>query len=83
LRNTFVFRSETPPAEDLMRQAAPSNFAEGKHACRSKRHANFPTIRRRIAGCTEFTEDMVRTRDAEQVSCSLPGCGPPGGTARR
>ena len=29
-RNTFVVRSETPLAEDLMRQAAPSIFAERK-----------------------------------------------------
>ena len=43
-RNTFVVRSETPLAEDLMRQAAPSIFAEGKHASRSERYAYIPTI---------------------------------------
>ena len=30
--NTFVIRSEAPLGEDQMRQAAPSIFAEGKHA---------------------------------------------------
>ncbi len=43
-RNTFVVRSETPLAEDLMRQAAPSIFAEGKHASRSERYTYIPTI---------------------------------------
>ena len=28
-RNTYVIRSESPLAEDQMRQAAPSIFAEG------------------------------------------------------
>ena len=37
-RNTFVVRSETPLAEDQMRQAAPSIFASGKHASRSERY---------------------------------------------
>ena len=36
-QNTFVIRSETPLAEDQMRRAAPSIFAEGKHASRSER----------------------------------------------
>jgi hypothetical protein len=31
-RNSFVIRSDTPLAEDKMRQAAPSIFASGKHA---------------------------------------------------
>jgi len=39
-RNTFVLRSETPLAEDQMRQAAPSIFASGKHASRSE-HTSF------------------------------------------
>ena len=43
-RNTFVVRSETPLEEDLMRQAAPSIFAEGKHASRSERYTYIPTI---------------------------------------
>ncbi len=43
-RNTFVVRSETPLAEDQMRQAAPSIFAAGKHASRSERYTYIPTI---------------------------------------
>jgi hypothetical protein len=43
-RNTFVARSETPLAEDKMREAAPSIFAEGKHASRSARYTYIPTI---------------------------------------
>jgi hypothetical protein len=43
-RNTFVVRSEHPLAEDQMRQAAPSIFAEGKHASRSERYTYIPTI---------------------------------------
>ncbi len=43
-RNTFVVRSETPLAEETMRQAAPSIFAEGKHASRSDRYTYIPTI---------------------------------------
>ena len=43
-RNTFVVRSETPLAEDTMRQAAPSIFAQGKHASRSDRYTYIPTI---------------------------------------
>ena len=37
-RNTFVVRSGSPLAEDQMRRAAPSIFAEGKHASRSERY---------------------------------------------
>jgi hypothetical protein len=43
-RNTFVVRSETPLAEEQMRQAAPSIFASGKHASRSERYTYIPTI---------------------------------------
>lgn len=43
-RNTFVVRSESPLAEDQMRRAAPSIFAEGKHASRSERYTYIPTI---------------------------------------
>ena len=43
-RNTFVLRSETPLAEDRMRQVAPSIFAAGKHASRSDRYSYIPTI---------------------------------------
>lgn len=43
-RNTFVVRSETPLADDQMRQAAPSIFAEGKHVSRSERYTYIPTI---------------------------------------
>ena len=43
-RNAFVLRSETPLAEQQMRQAAPSIFAAGKHASRSERYTYIPTI---------------------------------------
>ena len=43
-RNTFVVRSETPLAEDQMRRAAPSIFAQGKHASRSERYTYIPSI---------------------------------------
>jgi hypothetical protein len=43
-RNTFVMRSDTPLAEDQMRQAAPSIFAAGKHVSRSERYTHIPTI---------------------------------------
>ena len=43
-RNTFVVRSEAPLAEDQMRRAAPSIFAQGKHASRSERYTYIPTI---------------------------------------
>ena len=43
-RNTHVIRSETPLAEEQMRCAAPSIFAEGKHQSRSERYTYIPTI---------------------------------------
>ena len=43
-RNTHVIRSEQPLSEDQMRMAAPSIFAEGKHASRSERYTYIPTI---------------------------------------
>ena len=43
-RNTFVVRSETPLADDQMRRAAPSIFAQGKHTSRSERYTYIPTI---------------------------------------
>jgi len=43
-RNTHVIRSEQPLAEEQMRTAAPSIFAEGKHASRSDRYTYIPTI---------------------------------------
>jgi hypothetical protein len=43
-RNTRVIRSDSPLAEDQMRQAAPSIFAQGKHASRSERYTYIPTI---------------------------------------
>ena len=43
-RSTFVVRSETPLAEDQMRHAAPSIFAQGKHVSRSERYTYIPTI---------------------------------------
>jgi len=43
-RNTRVLRSEVPLAEDQMRSAAPSIFAEGKHVSRSERYTYIPTI---------------------------------------
>jgi len=43
-RNTHVIRSESPLAEGQMRLAAPSIFAQGKHASRSERYTYIPTI---------------------------------------
>ena len=43
-RNTRVLRAEVPLSEDQMRGAAPSVFAEGKHASRSERYTYIPTI---------------------------------------
>ena len=43
-RNTRVLRAEAPLSEDQMRGAAPSVFAEGKHASRSERCTYIPTI---------------------------------------
>jgi len=37
-RDTFVARSDVPLADDQMRRAAPSIFAEGKHVSRSERY---------------------------------------------
>ena len=41
---TRVLRSDQPLNEDQMRAAAPSVFAEGKHASRSERYTYIPTI---------------------------------------
>jgi hypothetical protein len=43
-RNTRVMRGEYALSEDQMRAAAPSIFAEGKHASRSERYTYIPTI---------------------------------------
>ena len=43
-RNTRVLRTDSPQSEDQMRAAAPSVFAEGKHASRSERYTYIPTI---------------------------------------
>jgi len=43
-QNAFVVRSETPLADEQMRRAAPSIFAEGKHGSRSERYTYIPTI---------------------------------------
>jgi hypothetical protein len=43
-RNTRVLRTDAPLSEDQMRGAAPSVFAEGKHASRSERYTYIPTI---------------------------------------
>jgi len=43
-RNTRVMRGEQPLSEDQMRTAAPSIFADGKHASRSERYTYIPTI---------------------------------------
>jgi hypothetical protein len=43
-RNTRVVRADVPLTEDQMRAAAPSVFAEGKHASRSERYTYIPTI---------------------------------------
>jgi hypothetical protein len=42
--STRVLRSEQPLDEEQMRRAAPSIFAEGKHASRSERYTYIPTI---------------------------------------
>ena len=42
--STRVIRGELPLSEDQMRSAAPSIFAEGKHASRSERYTYIPTI---------------------------------------
>jgi hypothetical protein len=43
-RNTRVLRADVPLTEDQMRTAAPSVFAESKHASRSERYTYIPTI---------------------------------------
>ena len=43
-RNTRVLRADTPLSEDQMLSAAPSVFAEGKHASRSEHYTYIPTI---------------------------------------
>jgi Domain of unknown function (DUF932) len=43
-RNTRVLRTDSALSEDQMRAAAPSVFAEGKHASRSERYTYIPTI---------------------------------------
>jgi hypothetical protein len=43
-RNTRALRADLPLSEDQMRAAAPSIFAEGKHASRSERYTYIPTI---------------------------------------
>ena len=43
-RHTRVLRADAPLSEDKMRSAAPSVFAEGKHASRSQRYTYIPTI---------------------------------------
>jgi hypothetical protein len=43
-RNTRVLRADVPLTEDQMRAAAPSVFAEAKHASRSERYTYIPTI---------------------------------------
>ena len=43
-RDIHVIRSEQPLADDQMRKAAPSIFAEGKHFSRSERYTYIPTI---------------------------------------
>ena len=43
-RNARVLRNDCPLSEEQMRSAAPSVFAEGKHASRSERYTYIPTI---------------------------------------
>ena len=43
-RNARVLRTDIPLSEDQIRAAAPSVFAEGKHASRSERYTYIPTI---------------------------------------
>jgi hypothetical protein len=71
---TRVLRSEQPLGEDQMRAAAPSIFAEGKHASRSERYTYIPTIdvlrglrqeaqgASRVEGKAAFTKHMIRMR---------------------
>ena len=42
--STRVLRGDEPLSEDQMRRAAPSIFAEGKHASRSERYTTIATI---------------------------------------
>jgi hypothetical protein len=44
VRATRVLRSDEPLSEEQMRGAAPSVFAQGKHASRSDRYTYIPTI---------------------------------------
>ena len=43
-RTTRVLRADVPLSEEQMRAAAPSVYAEGKHASRSERYTYIPTI---------------------------------------
>ena len=43
-RNVHVVRSQSPLDEAVMRRAAPSIFAQSKHASRSERYTYIPTI---------------------------------------
>jgi hypothetical protein len=43
-RSTRILRADVPLTEEQMRAAAPSVFAEGKHASRSERYTYIPTI---------------------------------------
>lgn len=43
-RSVRVLRTDSPLSEDQLRAAAPSVFAEGKHASRSERYTYIPTI---------------------------------------
>jgi hypothetical protein len=43
-RQSRVLRTDMPLSEDQIRSAAPSVFAAGKHASRSKRYTYIPTI---------------------------------------
>src|SRR5687767_15850273 len=42
--STRVIRSDQPLSEEQMQAAAPSIFAQGKHASRSERYTYIPTI---------------------------------------
>jgi hypothetical protein len=70
-RRTAVLRSENPLAEDQMRAAAPSIFAESKHHSRSDRYTHIPTIDvlrgLRREGFEPFMVAQGKTRVADRV----------------
>lgn len=66
-RSTHVVRSHTPLSEDQMRAAAPSIFAQGKHASRSDRYTYIPTIDVLRGLCKEGFEPFMVAQGASRV----------------